>query len=99
MRGSSFLLISYSLLHLFSLHSLQILTDVLTGPLQRTLGTSPDGVTYSSYSSTVISTTSPCYPTILDEETTNYVCNIVAKREKNKIKTKKVQDKKISEAN
>lgn len=77
-----------------------MLTDALTGPLQSTLGTSPDGVTHSSYSSTVISTTSPRYPTILDEETTNYVCNIVAKkRKKTKTKTKKVQDKKISEAN
>lgn len=59
-----------------------MLTDALTGPLQSTLGTSPDGVTHSSYSSTVISTTSPRYPTILDEETTNYVCNIVAKKRK-----------------
>lgn len=98
MRGFGFLLISYSLLLLFSVHSPQMLTDALTGP-QSTLGTSPDGVTHSSYSSTVISTTSPCYPTILDEETTIYVCNIVGEREKNTTKTKKVQDKKISEAN
>lgn len=76
-----------------------MLTDALTGPLQSTLGTSPDRVTHSSYSSTVISTTSPCYPTILDEETTIYVCNIVGEREKTTTKTKKAQDKKISEAN
>lgn len=55
-----------------------MLTDVRTGPLQGTLGTSPDGVTHGSYSST----TSPRDPTILDEETTNYVCNIVAKKRK-----------------